>query len=89
MITVAQGPNIHLSGDIITGGHGLMTFGNTHSLYQRIYQISQHDDLLVKSYIIDKYNIEYKLFSINEAINTVAIFHSYDPVREYLDGFVS
>ena len=39
----------------------------------------------LKLYIITKYNVEFKIPQIDEAVHTIAIINHYDPLIEYLD----
>ena len=48
--------------------------------------ITDDDDLQVKRYILDHYNIQCKMNQIAECITHIAITNNYNPVIDYLDS---
>lgn len=55
---------------------------------EKIYPrwFSDDDALLIKDYIINKYDIEFRFISIKEAVKTICALNQYNPIKDYLDS---
>lgn len=55
---------------------------------EKIYPrwFSDDDAHLIKDYIINKYDIEFRFISIKEAVKTMCALNQYNPIRDYLNG---
>lgn len=47
---------------------------------------SDDDAHLIKDYIINKYDIEFRFMAIKEAVKTICALNKYNPVKDYLDN---